>query len=414
MGYFARKCRGPRNQDSRNKYQDSSRRTVHVEETPPKAMVAIDGVGFDWSYMADDEVPTNTALMAFLDYEGHPIKEDQGYVDSGCSRHTTGNMSYRFNFKEFDEGYVTFREGAKGGKITGKGTLKTGTEESIGTGHASKVTGSNNDYILMPLWKDGLLFDSSLKNASNNEPQPSSDDGNKDDEGVCKESGIDDQERPENSTQDVNTAGPSINTARTSVNTKTRRMTKTISEQGFISAVYEGKTHKDLRTYLFAYYLRKNQRRPDIMFAVCACARFQVTPKVSHLYAVKRIFRYLKGQPKLGLWYPKDSPFELEAYTDSDYAGASLDMKSTTGGCQFLRSRLISFQCKKQTMVANSTTNAEYVAAASCCGQILLIQNQILDYGYNFMNTKIFIDNENTICIVKNPVFHSKTKHIEL
>ncbi|GKC33384.1 putative ribonuclease H-like domain-containing protein [Tanacetum coccineum] len=123
---------------------------------------------------------------------------------------------------------------------------------------------------------------------------------------------------------------------------------------------------------------------------------------------------YLKGQPKLGLWYPKDSPFDLEAYSDSDYAGASLDRKSTTGGCQFLRTRLISWQCKKQTVVANFTTEAEYVAAASCYGQVLWIQNQILDYGYNFMNTKIFIDNESTICIVKNPVFHSKTKHIEI
>ncbi|GJV52651.1 putative ribonuclease H-like domain-containing protein [Tanacetum coccineum] len=128
--------------------------------------------------------------------------------------------------------------------------------------------------------------------------------------------------------------------------------------------------------------------RPDIMFVVCACARFQVTPKVSHLHAVKRIFRYLKGQPKLGLWYPKDSPFDLEAYTDSDYAGASLDRKSTTG--------------------------AAYVAASHCCGQVLWIQNQLLDYGYNFMNTKIFIDNESTICIVKNPVFHLKTKYIEI
>ncbi|GKE02977.1 hypothetical protein Tco_1390960 [Tanacetum coccineum] len=70
--------------------------------------------------------------------------------------------------------------------------------------------------------------------------------------------------------------------------------------------------------------------RPDIMFAICACARFQVTPKVSHLHVVKRIFRYLKGQPKLGLWYPKDSPFDLEDFSDSDYAGASLDRKSTT------------------------------------------------------------------------------------
>ncbi|GKC58652.1 hypothetical protein Tco_1086250 [Tanacetum coccineum] len=105
--------------------------------------------------------------------------------------------------------------------------------------------------------------------------------------------------------------------------------------------------------------------RPDIMFDVCACARFQVTPKVSHLHAVKRIFRYLKGQPKLGLWYPKDSPFDLEAYSDSDYASASLDRKSTTGGCQFLESRLILWQCKKQTIVANSTNKAEYVATAN-------------------------------------------------
>ncbi|GKA39237.1 putative ribonuclease H-like domain-containing protein [Tanacetum coccineum] len=108
-----------------------------------------------------------------------------------------------------------------------------------------------------------------------------------------------------------------------------------------------------------------SQDKPDIMFAVCACARFQVIPKVSHLYAMKRIFRYLKGQPKLGLWYPKNSSFDLEAYTDIDYAGASLDRKSTIGGCQFLGSRLISWQCKKQTIVSNSTTKVEYVAAAS-------------------------------------------------
>ncbi|GJZ23006.1 hypothetical protein Tco_0560465 [Tanacetum coccineum] len=121
--------------------------------------------------------------------------------------------------------------------------------------------------------------------------------------------------------------------------------------------------------------------RPDIMFAVCACVRFQVTPKASHLHVVKRIFRYLKHQPKLGLWYPRDSPFELEAFSDSYYAGASLDRKSTTGGCQFL---------------------------------VLWIQNQMMDYGFNFMNTKIHIHNESTICVVKNPVYHSRTKHIEI
>ncbi|GJR64828.1 putative ribonuclease H-like domain-containing protein [Tanacetum coccineum] len=97
--------------------------------------------------------------------------------------------------------------------------------------------------------------------------------------------------------------------------------------------------------------------------------RFQVPPKVSHLNAVKRIFRYLKGRPNLGLWYPKDSPFILEAFSDSDYAGASLDRKSTTG--------------------------AEYIVASHCCGQVL--------YGYNFMQTKIHVDNESAICVVKNP-----------
>ncbi|GKE08647.1 hypothetical protein Tco_1412198, partial [Tanacetum coccineum] len=109
-----------------------------------------------------------------------------------------------------------------------------------------------------------------------------------------------------------------------------------------------------------------------------------------------------------------DSPFDLVAYTDNDYTGASLDRKSTTRGCQFLGCRLISWQCKKQTVVDNSTTEAEYIAASNCCRHVLWIQNQLLDYGYNFMKTKIHIDNESTICIVKNPVFHSKTKHIKI
>nr|GEV95528.1 putative ribonuclease H-like domain-containing protein [Tanacetum cinerariifolium] len=97
--------------------------------------------------------------------------------------------------------------------------------------------------------------------------------------------------------------------------------------------------------------------KPDSMFAICAC------------------------HPKLGLWYPKESPFDMVAYSDSDYGGATQDRKSTTEGCQFLGRRLISWQCKKQTIVATSTTKAEYVAAASGCGQALWIQNQMLDYG---------------------------------
>nr|GEV26767.1 putative ribonuclease H-like domain-containing protein [Tanacetum cinerariifolium]GEV33909.1 putative ribonuclease H-like domain-containing protein [Tanacetum cinerariifolium] len=121
--------------------------------------------------------------------------------------------------------------------------------------------------------------------------------------------------------------------------------------------------------------------KPDIMFAVCACARHQVTPKECHLHDVKRIFRYLKVHPRLGLWYPKESPFNLVSYSGSDYGGATQDRKSNTRGCQFLRRRLISWQCKKQTIMDTFTTEAEYVAAASGYGQVLWIQNQMLDYS---------------------------------
>ncbi|KAJ9543719.1 LOW QUALITY PROTEIN: hypothetical protein OSB04_023426 [Centaurea solstitialis] len=101
--------------------------------------------------------------------------------------------------------------------------------------------------------------------------------------------------------------------------------------------------------------------RPDIMFAVCVCARYQVRPKESHLHTVKRIFKYLKGQPRLGLWYPND-----------------------------------------------------YIAASQCCSQVLWIQNQMQDYGISFLQTPIYIDNNSAISIVNNPVKHSKTKHIEI
>ncbi|GJV43468.1 putative ribonuclease H-like domain-containing protein [Tanacetum coccineum] len=532
--------------------------------------------------------PNSAVVNAVRENQGHLQKEDQGYVDSGCSRHMTGNMSYLSDFKEFDGGYVTFGGGAKGGKITGKGTLKTdegffvgysmnskafrvynirtrkvkenlhirflkdkpiiagdgpkwlfdidvltksmnyvpvvagtnsndfvGTEESIGAGHSSKETGSSQDYILMPLWKDGSLFDSSSKNASNDEPQPPSDAGKKDDEGVCKESGIDDQERPKNSTQDVNTAGPSDETevdmsnitttypVPSTPNTRihkdhsldhvigdvqsgvqTRRMTKTTNEQGFISAVYEGKTHEDLHTCLFACFL--SQVEPKKMDVKSAFLYGKIEEEVyvyqppgfedpefpDRVYKVEKALYGLHQAPRA--WYETLSTYLLEngfqrrtidktlfikkvmqkedgifisqdKYVDEilkkfgfltmriastpmetskpllkDAEAEDVDVylyRSMIGSLMYLtdsRPDIIFAQCKKQTIVANSTTEAEYVAAANCCGQVLWIQNQMLDYEYNFMNTKIFIDNESTICIVKNPVFHSKTKHIEI
>ena len=150
------------------------------------------------------------------------------------------------------------------------------------------------------------------------------------------------------------------------------------------------------------------------MFATCLCARFQADPKESHLIAAKRIFRYLKGTPSLGVWYPKDIVFELVGYSDSDYAGCKIDRKSTTGSCQFLGERLVSWFSKKQHFVSTSTAEAEYIEAESCCAQILWMKNQLMDYGLVLSNIPIYCDNTSAIAISDNPVQHSRTKHIDI
>ncbi|XP_073057005.1 secreted RxLR effector protein 161-like [Primulina eburnea] len=154
--------------------------------------------------------------------------------------------------------------------------------------------------------------------------------------------------------------------------------------------------------------------RPDIMFSVCLCARFQSCPKESHLFALKRIFKYLSNTPNLGLWYSKNSFFDLKAYCDADFGGYKVDRKSTSGTCFFLGNCLVSWFSKKQNCVALSTTEAEYMAAGSCCAQILWMKYQLLDYGVTFSKIPIFCDNTSTICLTKNPVQHSRTKHIDI
>ena len=154
--------------------------------------------------------------------------------------------------------------------------------------------------------------------------------------------------------------------------------------------------------------------RPDIMFSVCFLARFQAAPKESHLTTVKRILRYLKGCPDLGLWYPKDSGLELIGYSDSDHEGCKIDRKSTTGGAHFLGGKLVSWTSKKQQGVSTSTTEAEYIAAGSCCAQILWMKNQLMNYDVTYKRTPIFCDNTSAIAISHNPVMHSRTKHIDI
>ena len=154
--------------------------------------------------------------------------------------------------------------------------------------------------------------------------------------------------------------------------------------------------------------------RPDIVFSVGLCARFQSAPKESHLMAVKRILRYLVGTPSLGLWYKRNSHFDLIGYCDADYAGDRIERKSTSGACQFLGEALISWCCRKQNTIALSTTEAEYVAATGCCSQILWIKNQLEDYSLRYTCIPILCDNTSAINLSKNPIQHSRSKHIDI
>ncbi|GJW98075.1 retrovirus-related pol polyprotein from transposon TNT 1-94 [Tanacetum coccineum] len=135
--------------------------------------------------------------------------------------------------------------------------------------------------------------------------------------------------------------------------------------------------------------------RPDIVQAICYSACYQARPTQKHLKEVKRIFKYLKGTINMGLWYPKDSGFELTAFSDADHAGCLDTQKSTSGGIQFLGDKLVSWMSKKQNCTAMSSAEAEYVALSASCAQVMWMRTQLQDYGFNY-----------------NPVQHSWTKHI--
>ncbi|GJU70733.1 retrovirus-related pol polyprotein from transposon TNT 1-94, partial [Tanacetum coccineum] len=152
--------------------------------------------------------------------------------------------------------------------------------------------------------------------------------------------------------------------------------------------------------------------RPDIVQAVCYCARYQARPTEKHLKEVKRIFRYLRGTINMGLWYPKDSGFELTAFSDADHAGCIDTRKSTSGGIQFLGDKLVSWMSKKQDCTAMSSAEAEYVALSASCAQVMWMRTQLKDYGFNYNKIPLYCDSQSAIAISCNPVQHSYTKHI--
>ncbi|GKB08801.1 hypothetical protein Tco_0837113 [Tanacetum coccineum] len=154
--------------------------------------------------------------------------------------------------------------------------------------------------------------------------------------------------------------------------------------------------------------------RLDIAFVTFVCARYQARPTKKHLKEVKRIFRYLRQSINMGLWYSKDSGFELIAYADADHAGCNDDCKSTSGGIQFLGDKLVSWSSKKQDCTAMSSAKAEYVSLSACCAQVIWMRTQLLDYGFHYHKIPIYCDSKSAIAISCNPVQHSRTKHINI
>ncbi|GJR54823.1 putative ribonuclease H-like domain-containing protein [Tanacetum coccineum] len=305
------------------------------------------------------------------------------------------------------------------------------TAGTVSNNSAGTSEENSQECIVMPIWKDTSYFDSPTKNVDNGEPKTADDAQKQDEDGLNNENVEQERFSDDSSSKDVNAVRQLV-ISTVSPNEETITEEEPEVDLGNITNSYivpttpNTRIHKDLPigNVIGEAQSTKQCRRPSAIFklqqfwilvislmgkkAIGTKYRssktrkmkvelrlgtkqgpsstpvdfekplvndgdadmliFQATPKTSHLLAVKRIFRYLKGKPTLGLWYFRDSPFELVAYTNSDYARVTQDRKSTTGGCQFLGNRLISWQCKKQTVVATSTTEAEYMATASCYG----------------------------------------------
>ncbi|GJZ74851.1 hypothetical protein Tco_0639316 [Tanacetum coccineum] len=143
--------------------------------------------------------------------------------------------------------------------------------------------------------------------------------------------------------------------------------------------------------------------RPDIMFSVCLCAHFQENPKITHLEAVKHIFRYIRGTTHLGLWYPKGTGIVTIVYVDSDHVGDYVGRKSTSGVCTFMGCCLISWFSKKQMALAISTTEAGYVSTGKACKQALWMKQALIDYDIRLDDVPITCDNKGAIDLSKKP-----------
>jgi hypothetical protein len=153
--------------------------------------------------------------------------------------------------------------------------------------------------------------------------------------------------------------------------------------------------------------------RPDIQFTVFLCAHFQSSSYFSHRTAIQRIFTYLKHTSEFVIWYSASSSLDLVGFSYADFTGCRIDRKSTSNTCHFFRSSLVCWSSRKQSLVTQSTTKAEYVAAASCCSHILCIVHTMINFRIIFDRVPLMCDNTSDISVAKNLIFHKRMRHLE-
>ncbi|GKB14801.1 ribonuclease H-like domain-containing protein [Tanacetum coccineum] len=354
MGHFARECRGPRNQDSRNRNQDSSRRTVNVEETSSKAMVAIDGAGFDWSYMADDEVPTNMALMAFSDSEVHNDKTCSKTCLKSFETLKTQLDDLRIEFNKSEFNLATYKRGL------------ASVEEQL-------VFYKKNEVIfceqLAVLKRDISYKDSEISMLKSELEK-------------LKQEKESNQLKIEN----FDNASKSLDKLIGSQITPRSRFCKTIVEKG------GSRNHKVIE-------------RGETMNSQVLIRSLELI-----ILSFRAIIKILE---KFGLEdsKPMKTPMPSDTKLTKDEECELVDSTKYMGmiGCC-----LTSWFSKKQTALAISTIEAEYVSARKACQQELWMKQALTDYDIQLEDVPIMCDNKGVIDLSKNPVQHSRTKHIEI
>nr|GEU90812.1 copia protein [Tanacetum cinerariifolium] len=289
--------------------------------------------------------------------------------DSGCSKNMTGNQKLFSTYKVYNKGNVIFGSNLHG-NIIGKGQICHNKCRVTFSEHDSEITKDASKELVRNLPK--LKFDQHFCDA-------------------CK----------------IRKQAYAGHKAKNIVSTtKFLKLLHMDLFGPFVVRSYGGNR--------YTLVILDDYSRPDIMFGVCLYARFQEAPKTFHLEAVKHIFRYIKGTTHLGLWYPNGTDIETIVYTESDHAGDYVDRKSTSGICTFVGCCLTSWFLKKQTALAVSTTKAEYVSAGKACQQALWMKEALINYDIRLDDVLIMYDNKGAIDLSKNPVQHSRTKHIEI